>query len=249
MAPRYALYYAPPAGSALDGFGRRWLGRDARTGECFPCPARAQMDQGEWFELTASPRRYGFHATLKPPFALKDEFSSQDLLAALDLFCRNQAGILLPEFQIADLGGFLALTPHEHCQEVAELASACVREFDRFRRPSDDQEVQRRRTSNLTDRQETLLLQFGYPYVLDEFRFHLTLTGKIKDGTKRERIKMLLEDISAPVLMRRQGISAICLFVEDRPGDDLRMVSEVLFPKETRKIPDTSGQKPPHRGF
>ena len=67
---RYAVYYAPEPG-AFANFCARWLGWDAITGAevahaevaGLPCPVS---------ELTETPRKYGFHGTLKPPFHLSD---------------------------------------------------------------------------------------------------------------------------------------------------------------------------------
>ena len=49
-----------------------------------------------------------------------------------------------------------------------------------FARPPGAAELERRRKAGLSAAQEKMLLRWGYPYVLDEFRFHLTLTGRLQ---------------------------------------------------------------------
>ena len=77
--PRYAIYYAAPRGSALDRFGADLLGYDAWSGDDLQFPNGLPLD---WRELTSDPRKYGFHATLKAPFALAPGKSETELLAA-----------------------------------------------------------------------------------------------------------------------------------------------------------------------
>ncbi len=68
---RLAIYYAPPAGSALWDFGSAWLGLDAEAGEVPPRPDVPGLPDDP-LALTVSPRRYGFHGTLKPPMFLAE---------------------------------------------------------------------------------------------------------------------------------------------------------------------------------
>ena len=75
---RYALYYAPPPGTALAAFGARWLGRDPDGAEAPASPELARVTPGEWRRAVALPRRYGFHATLKAPFSLAEGRMTSD---------------------------------------------------------------------------------------------------------------------------------------------------------------------------
>ena len=55
-----------------------------------------------------------------------------------------------------------------------------VREIDAFRKPLTKEELTIRRSKGLTRSQDENLIKWGYPYVFSEFRFHMTLTGKIR---------------------------------------------------------------------
>jgi phosphonate metabolism protein PhnN/1,5-bisphosphokinase (PRPP-forming) len=78
--------------------------------------------------------------------------------------------------------GFLALVPDGDPAPLHILAARCVRELDGFRRPLSEEELARRRKVLLTARQDANLLRWGYPYVLDDFRFHMTLTERLEPG-------------------------------------------------------------------
>src|SRR5690606_1132239 len=129
-APRYAVYYAPPEGAPLDRFGRAWLGRDAATGDDVEPPTLPGLNGERWREITAEPRRYGFHGTLKPPFALADGRRVDDLFAAVAAFAARRTPFALPPLRLARLSGFLALIPSTASEPLAALAADCVRAFD-----------------------------------------------------------------------------------------------------------------------
>jgi len=78
-------------------------------------------------------------------------------------------------------------------------------------------ELARRRAAGLTQRQDTLLLRWGYPYVMEEFRFHLTLTGKL-DADLAETVQRYLVRTLAPVLPAPFRVEDLCLFGEDDQG-------------------------------
>ncbi|HET6522220.1 MAG TPA: DUF1045 domain-containing protein, partial [Geminicoccaceae bacterium] len=175
---RYAIYFAPAPDDPLGAFGNRWLGRDPWTGECLPQPRIPGLAPERLHAITASPRRYGFHGTLKPPFALAPGATPADLDMAARTFAAARRPVEVP-LALRSLSGFLALVPAEPVPALDALAADCVRAFDSFRAPSDAAELSRRRAAGLTARQDALLLAWGYPYVFEEFRFHLTLTERL----------------------------------------------------------------------
>ena len=176
---RYALYYAPAVDSALWRFGSAALGYDALTGEDIPFAVPAGCDGSEWPALTDEPRRYGFHATLKAPFELADGRSEDQLRA----FARNYAagldGVTLSGLSVTALGSFIALTPSEPSEDLQRFAFALVQAFEPFRAPLAEADRARRLKSPLTPAQRAYLEAYGYPYVGDAFRFHMTLTGSL----------------------------------------------------------------------
>ena len=179
---RYAVYYAPPPGSALDRFGRGWVGRDAWTDAAVDQPSIQDVDL---VSATAFPRRYGFHATLKAPFKLAQGVGEAGLLQAFNDFAAGRTRVEAPPLQLATLGDFLALVPSRPSTAVDVLAADCVREFEPLRAPLSEADRQRRLKSALTDRQRAYLEAWGYPYVFDEFTFHMTLTSPLARETRQ----------------------------------------------------------------
>lgn len=197
MSARYAVYYAPPAEGALWRKASAWLGRDACTGEALARPAFPTLDGLNLDALTADPRGYGFHATLKAPFELAAGKSEAELLAHAAQFAADR-----PAFQ-ADiapqaLGAFLAFRPVGSSPAIAALAADCVRAFEPFRAPLSDHDLARRRRAPLTAAQDFQLVQWGYPYVFGDFRFHMTLTRSIADEALRARVLGVLQAHFAP---------------------------------------------------
>lgn len=209
--PRYALYYVPDAASALYRFGAELLGYDAFSGEPVEQPAMAGI--ADWATLTAEPRKYGFHATLKAPFALAGGQRESDLVAAVESFAAVPREI--PAFRpvVNRLGDFVAIVPAVPPPALARLAEDCVMQFDRFRAPLGENERARRLTAKLTPRQIGHVDRWGYPYVFEDFRFHMTLTGRlpadVSDAVvaalhaRFERLKMSAVAVNAVGLFRQ----------------------------------------------
>lgn len=175
---RYAIYYTPEPGPLAD-FGASWLGWDVTSGT-----ARAHLQvpglPAPIEKITDTPRKYGFHGTIKPPMALAEGTSPAGLQKAMADFCATRAPVVLDGLALTRLGGFLAMTPVGDQGALSALAGATVKALDSFRAPQTEAQLARRRAAGLSDRQEANLVQWGYPYVLEEFRFHLTLTGKLE---------------------------------------------------------------------
>jgi putative phosphonate metabolism protein len=216
-AYRYAIYWAPPTESELARFGAAWLGRDAEADRAIP-GLLSIADQA----LVAEPRRYGLHATLKPPFALRDAADIGDLELALARFATGRKTVPLGPLALTDLKGFLALCPPQRLPALHELADDCVRDFDRFRAPATAQDIAKRRASGLTPAQESHLLAWGYPYVLDQFQFHVTLSQRL-EPEPRARLRADLETRLATVLETSFEINDLALFEEPTPGAPFRL--------------------------
>ncbi|MHA6347657.1 DUF1045 domain-containing protein [Roseivivax sp. CAU 1761] len=213
---RYAIYHLPDPGP-LAAFGAGWLGWDAARGTEAPPPPEPALPEAERRAAVATPQRYGFHATIKPPFRLAAGTEPAALRAAFRAFCAGQAPVALPGLRLAALGRFLALVPERAPPELAALAGAAVAGLDPFRAPPEPAELARRRGARLSPAQEALLVRWGYPYVMEEFRFHMTLTGRL-DRAARDRLEPRLEAALAPLLPRPYPIRSLCLLGEAADG-------------------------------
>jgi putative phosphonate metabolism protein len=220
MSARYAIYYAPDAASDLAGAGARWLGRDALARAALEQPGVPGLAPRRFAALTAEPRRYGFHATLKPPMRLAAGATEAMLRDALARFAATTQACPLPALGVRRLEHFLAIVPTGDASALGAFASRVVEAFDRFREPPADAELAKRRALGLTARQEALLAHWGYPYVFDEFRFHLTLSGNLRDVPAREAaaLEAAAADYFAPSFAAPLAIDALALFVEPTSG-------------------------------
>jgi putative phosphonate metabolism protein len=212
--PRYAIYHASPPGSVSDRFGAALLGYNAWTGEDLPFPDDVLRKAADWRELTEDPRRYGFHATLKAPMSLAESRSEAELLAACADFARAPRPIPIIRPVVSSISGFIAVTPAEPLDELQQLAADCVSAFDPFRAPLTPQDRARRSPEKLTPRQREYLDRWGYPYVMEEFRFHMTLTGRLDAARRGPILKMLRERFST-IGLERLAIDRIALFRQD----------------------------------
>ncbi|MFO1024089.1 MAG: DUF1045 domain-containing protein [Acetobacteraceae bacterium] len=218
---RVAIYYAPLPDDPLTPLATQWLGRDPVSG----APAR-QPDIPGIAEATAEPRRYGFHATLKPPMRLAEGRSWQDLMRAVRGLAACIAPFDLPSLSVQDLHGFLALRETSPCPPLQALCDACVAELDAFRAPPTEAELARRRQSRLSPAHEALLQRWGYPYVFGEWFFHMTLTRRLSPEEKALFLPAA-EAWFAPVRALPRRVTDICLFTQVNPDAPFQIAERV----------------------
>lgn len=215
MPPRYAVYYVPESGSPLELLGSGIVGRNT-AGQDVPhlrlqLPAPLHLE-----DITVAPRHYGLHATLKAPFELAKGRTVVQLRGAVQTLARAYSTLLLPPMMVGTVpngqggqGSFLALRPTETCTALQGLAEQCVRELDLFRAPLSSEDIERRK--NLSPRQQANMLHWGYPHVLEDFYFHLTLTDSLKDAALRQQIavalQLVLVQVCTPYRVMMRGLT------------------------------------------
>ena len=215
---RYAIYYTPEDSPDSAGFAQaaaEWLGWDLARGRAVAQPV---FDLPlPMADITAAPRKYGFHGTIKPPFRLADGVKVADFHAATERLAAGLQAVDCGALRLVDLDGFLAFVPQGNPAPLQHLAARVVHELDRFRAPLTAAEVARRRPERLTLRQRELLGLYGYPYVLEEFQFHLTLTGPLAEP-QRARVAQAADTHFAGLLAHPLHLRELCLCGEDELG-------------------------------
>lgn len=229
-AHRYAVYYAPSPGTLGWLAGSHWLGRCAAQLQPLPQLDIHGVAPGDLERLTAAPRRYGWHATLKAPFALAPGIDWLTLHHAVQQVARSLTPFTLPPLQVQRIDDFLALVPmplHAANAELHAAAAACVTRLQPLAAQLGEAELKRRRSAGLTARQDELLQHWGYPFVMEEFRFHMSLTGPLSQVAEATQALVLdaAEQFFAdlPTLQ----FNHLALFAEPTPGADFVLLDHV----------------------
>lgn len=210
---RVAVYYAPRPDDPLFVEAAAWLGRNPESGASAPQP-----DLPGIAAITAEPRVYGFHATLKPPMRLATGRQWFDVLEAATELADRTAPFALPTLAVSDVFGFLAFRETTPCPALQALADACVAHLDPFRALPTDAELARRRRSGLAPQQDAMLVRWGYPYVFETWFFHMTLTRRLTAEEKALYLPAAEQYFMRAIATPRQ-VSDICLFVQPAPGE------------------------------
>jgi putative phosphonate metabolism protein len=231
--PRFAIYFVPPAGSALYRFGAAVLGYDGYTGETTERLRDGGLTQAEWAALTAEPRRYGFHATLKAPFHLRPELDPEDLLAGVRALAASMSTAPALEPVVGLIGGFVGIVPAVQSAALDTLAADCVTAFERFRLPLTAAERDRRMAAGLSSRQVANLERFGYPYVFEEFRFHMSLTGRIGPERRAEVHALLQSQFAKACGLGAIRLNRLALVRQDHPDACFRVIGHAAVGRAT----------------
>ncbi len=208
---RFAIYHLP--GGALGDFGAGWLGWDARARRRTERPGGLPADAAL---LTEVPRRYGFHATLKAPFRLAEGWHVGDVALALRLVCDHLAPFWL-ELELRTDWGFVSLRPRHQPPALLALESSVVTRLDEFRAPLSPDEYDRRRPDSLPAQARKHLDHWGYPFVLDLFHYHLTLSGPLRPAPAEALRDALLPHLQ-PLIARPMPVASVALLGEDEAG-------------------------------
>jgi len=227
MNRRYAIYFAPQKHAPWWHFGSHWLGRDEFDDVLLAQPTLPDIAPDEQALVTAEPRRYGFHATLKAPFRLSGGHTEQDLLARLHTLATVLKPVTLSPLQASALGNFVALTPAAESAQLQIFAAACVTEVDDLRAPPSAADLKRRRIDAPDARGLELLQHYGYPHVLERFRFHFTLSGAVTAQTQQRLIYAVSPEIDRLNALAPLALDQLCLFVESAPGAAFLRVADV----------------------
>ncbi|MBB4262394.1 MULTISPECIES: DUF1045 domain-containing protein [unclassified Bradyrhizobium] len=223
--PRYAIYFAAGSDSALSRFGAELLGYDAYTGNELAFPADALRVAPDWRDVSADPRKYGFHATLKAPMALVSGRTEAELMAACAAFAGRPRPLPVIRPVVDSISGFIAVIPAEPVEALQQLAADCARDFDSFRATLSADDRARRKPEKLSERQRDYLDRWGYPYVMQEFRFHMTLTGRL-DAERRGPILEMLRTRFAALGIEKLAIDRIALFRQDDASARFHIIDE-----------------------
>jgi hypothetical protein len=226
---RYAIYFSHEPESPWGQAGARWIGRmvcDPTVGAPWIAAGQDPADFRRW---TAAPRRYGWHATLKAPFALAAGADEAALMQAVDRLTKSLRAFDMPALSVEWLDDFLALVDCSNAPALNDVADACVTRLHPFEAAPGLESLLRRRASGLSEREDELLLRWGYPYVLDCFRFHMSLTGPMADASQAQREAVHQAAAAWFSTLPPARFDALTVFWESVPGADFQCLQRMRF--------------------
>lgn len=224
MYPRYAIYFVPSPDDALYRFGASLLGYDAYTGKPTPFANSIEADVAGWKQIAVDPSKYGFHATLKAPISLAPGKTEDELANAVQAFARITRAVPVITPVVRAIGSFVAVVPRDPCPDLQNLADDCVITFDKFRAPLTPEDRGRRNVSALTEREVAHLDRWGYPYVLNDFRFHMTLTGSLP-ADRRSEVLNTLQKRFAALGLQSMAIDRLALLRQSDATSNFTIIS------------------------
>ena len=229
MTIRHAIYYAPAHSSPWWTFGAGWLGRDESLDGTPPEFVAPMLPAPERHRITTQARRYGFHATLKAPFHLRLGVTPAELLARTRSLAQRLRPVPLSPLRVQRLGPYVVLLTPEHHTAASDLASACVIELDDLRQPLTPDELARRQPATLDARELELLHRYGYPHVLERFRFHLTLTDPVNETQATQVTEAVSAQVARLNTQTPLSLDRLCIFEEPAPGQPFRRLHDLVL--------------------
>ena len=194
-----------------------WHGRDPLSGQVFDTPID-EVGRDALFERSVSARRYGFHATIKAPMALAEGRTRAELEAALAGFAAAHRPVAIGALKLVLLEGFLALVPALQSAELTAFAAEVVEGLEAFRAPTSPAERERRlKGSHYSPRQIELIDTLGYPYVLEQFQLHMTLTDRLPESEREAYSRAAAAHFGA-LATRETMLDRLVLFHEPDAG-------------------------------
>jgi hypothetical protein len=240
MTARFALYLTPEPEEALWQFGSDWLGYDAEARAERPHPAIEGLTPGFLREATAHPRLYGLHVTVKAPFRLAAGARAEDVLSEVARLAARHApfgpmALALEARPAGDDHVFLCLAPKTETVALHALEADAVVALDRFRAPLSASETARRNPDSLPRRERQYLEKFGYPYVLDAFRPHFSLTGPVSPGLNLHEI--LARKLAETPALTQWTCRSLAVFEQPEAGARFHVRQRIALAGPARESP------------
>ena len=221
---RYAIYYAPPKESSLEEFGRYWFGWDPLNAKLINNKHRINYLNRFGIKNLINidknvliPKKYGFHGTLIPPFKLNKNYSTNTLFKKTEDIAKKFKKFKFYKFKLKKINNFYAFVQNKKNNNINKLSNRLVRELFKFRSPLTKKEIDRRNPSKLSKLQLNILYKWGYPYIMSEFNFHMTLASEVTGNKLYFELKKI-EKNKEIILNEINNFDKIYIFGENQKG-------------------------------
>jgi hypothetical protein len=212
---RYAIYFCPASDTPLGRLGHDWLA-------AAHAPELPGISTERRNALLVKVRRYGWHATIRAPFTLADDVTYDDVHHAATSVANACASFELP-LHIHRLAGFLALRPCVDSTQPKQLAATCLKALAPLCAPLSG-EMMEQRSAGLDADEITFLRRYGYPYVLDRYRFHLTLSAPATEFEEQAMRQWLAPRVAELPSTR---VDALSICREATPGGAVELIERI----------------------
>jgi hypothetical protein len=221
---RYAIYYAPPKESSLEEFGRYWFGWDPLNAKLINNKRRINYLNRFGIKNLINidknvliAKKYGFHGTLIPPFKLNKNYSTNTLFKKTEEIAKKLKKFKFYKFKLKKINNFYAFVQNKKNNNINKLSNRLVRELFKFRSPLTKKEIDRRNPSKLSKLQLNILYKWGYPYLMSEFNFHMTLASEVTGNKLYLELKKI-ERNKEIILNEINNFDKIYIFGENQKG-------------------------------
>jgi len=137
--------------------------------------------------------------------------TAEALKARLVSFAQRRKPVATGPLTLSRAGRFLVLRPVRPAPALDWLAAQCVTTYDSFAAPMSETDREERGAAHHNDYQRLLLESYGDTNVLNEYRFHITLTGPL-DNSHLERVAQALWPVIEEICADGVTVDALSLF-------------------------------------
>ena len=221
---RVAIYFLPKKNSSLENFGKNLLGRDINKKKKISLTRRQKyfINRGftyfdELKDYFEQPAKYGFHATLKAPFRLKRNVKTKNFYDVISHIAAQHSRFKIKGLKIVYSKKFTFITSRKPNKLLRNLENDLVKHLDTFRAELNKTEIKKRIPDSLTFKQNKYLKEWGYPFVFDQFKFHMTLMNQNNNKLSNKQ-KLELEKLIYKISNNVIEFNEISLLGENKNG-------------------------------
>jgi len=221
---RVAIYFLPKKNSSLENFGKNLLGRDINKKKKISLTRRQKyfINRGftyfdELKDYCEQPAKYGFHATLKAPFRLKRNVKTKNFYDVISHIAAQHSRFKIKGLKIVYSKKFTFITSRKPNKLLINLENDLVKHLDTFRAELNKTEIKKRIPDSLTFKQNKYLKEWGYPFVFDQFKFHMTLMNQNNNKLSNKQ-KLELEKLIYKISNNVIEFNEISLLGENKNG-------------------------------
>lgn len=225
---RYIISFAPKSTSMFWKLGALWFGYDASRNAYTKNTLVPGMPKEHHDAAVTTARRSGFNIILTGPFQLTAGMPEELLKTTISLYCQSLSTLQTGPLSIIETAHKLSISAQEISPQVQKLADDIVLEFNAFRLPANPLPEDSPIRAALTPGQLKNLIEWGQPYIFEELKFQIPLTGRLPEKMSGP-LKSFLEGRFIECLKTGFEIDNLSLFRLSGTKDPAELVDQFNF--------------------